>query len=254
MKKLIVANWKMNPTSEKEAVDLFERIENGIKGVKNAEVVVCPPDVFLKSLKGLTLGAQNMFYKEAGAFTGEVSPLMLKDLGVEYVIVGHSEARKHLNETDAIVNKKIKEALEVGLNPILCIGETENQKETLRPGSGQVKWQVLESQLSQDLEGVTVKDIKKVAIAYEPIWAIGTGQHCSPEEAQSSVLFIKKILAGKYGRDVANQVNILYGGSVDSTHALSYISEAKCDGLLVGGASLDPEEFIAIVKAVASTD
>ena len=240
MKPLIVANWKMNPLTGKDAVKLFELVKRGIKNTKKAEVVICPPFVYLPLLKGLVLGAQNVFYKEEGAFTGEVSCAMLKDLHVEYVILGHSEVRKNLQETDDIINKKIKEVLAASLTPILCVGEQE----------GEDKPAVLERQLSGAFKGITAKSTKDVIIAYEPVWAIGTGKNCGIEETMGSLLLIRKIISKLYTKDLASNMKVLYGGSVDAKNASSYINEAGANGLLVGGASLDAREFIEIVKSV----
>jgi len=243
VKKLIVANWKMNPSTEKEAKELFDTVKAAFAKAsasqrKGIEVVICPPFVYLSLLKGITLGAQNVFYKEQGSFTGEVSPLMLKDLKVKYVIVGHSESRKNLNETDEIINKKVKEVLAVELKPILCVGENE----------GESKSEVLEKQITQDLKNVSEKDLKNVVIAYEPIWAIGTGNNCSIEETIISVLMIKKIIAKLYSEKIVENMKILYGGSVNSQNSAEYIKNREVDGLLVGGASLNAEEFVKIIK------
>lgn len=240
MKKLIVANWKMNPLTGKDAVKLFESVKKGIRGTKKTEVVVCPPFVYLPLLKGLTLGAQNVFYKENGAFTGEVSSSMLKDLNVEYVILGHSEVRKNLQETDEIVNKKVKEVLAAKLTPIICVGEQQ----------GEDKLAVLEQQVSGTLKDITVKEAKNVVIAYEPVWAIGTGKNCGIEETMSSMLLIRKIISKLYTKNLASTMKIIYGGSVDAKNAGSYIKESGANGLLVGGASLKPQEFIHIVKSI----
>lgn len=232
MKNLIAANWKMNPASKKEAKEIFEAIKKGVKKT-SAEVVVCPPFVFLPELKGLALGAQNMFYEDKGAFTGEISAGMLKDLGVEYVIVGHSERRKYFGETDETVNKKIKKALEVGLKVIFCIGETAAE----RDAGG--KNEVLERQIKKGLDGIN--NLENINIAYEPVWAIGTGNNCSVEETKESLDFIRKF--------VKPDSRILYGGSVKSENSGDYIKKAGANGLLVGGASLNAEEFIKIVKS-----
>ena len=183
-------------------------------------------------------------FEEKGAFTGEISALMLKNIGVEYVILGHSERRKYFNETDVQINKKIKKALSVKLKVILCVGEN---KEEWTSGK---KSEVLENQITQDLKGVTGKEIKDIVIAYEPVWAIGTGNNCSVDETMSSVLFIRKIVLKLYNRGIADNVKILYGGSVKSDNATPYIENAGANGLLVGGASLNAEEFVKIVKSV----
>ena len=245
MKNLIVANWKMNPVSQKEAKNIFEEIKREIKGTKS-EVIICPPFVYLSPLKGPGLGAQDCFYEEKGAFTGETSAPMLKDLGVEYAIIGHSERRKYFGETDEIVNKKIKKALEVGLKVIFCIGETQEQHGPKGyPGE---KNKVLENQIKQGLAGIFNLQslILNLAVAYEPVWAIGTGNNCSIEETKQSIEFIREtlVLSG-----VEGQVRVLYGGSVKSENSGAYIKDAGANGLLVGGASLNPEEFVKIVKS-----
>jgi len=232
MDNLIVANWKMNPGLQKEAKNIFKGIRKGIKKTK-IEVVVCPPFVYLPELKGLTLGAQNVYFEDKGAFTGEISAGMLKDLGVEYVIVGHSEVRRYLKETDEIVNKKIKKALEVGLKVIFCIGETAEER------SAGKRNEVLERQIKIGLEGV--ENLGNVNVAYEPVWAIGTGNNCSVEETKDSFSFVRTL--------VGDRTRILYGGSVKSENSGSYIKEAGSNGLLVGGASLNAEEFVKIVKS-----
>jgi len=221
----------MNPVSQEEAEDIFEGIKNGI-GDTSAEVVVCPPFVYLPLLKGLTIGAQNVFYSDGHALTGGISGAMLKDLGVEYVIIGHSESRRYLKETDEIVNKKIKESLENKLKVIFCTGETAEEKDAGK------KNEVLERQIRIGLAGVG--DLENINVAYEPVWAIGTGNNCPPGEAKSSIDFIRKL---------AKVSRILYGGSVKSENSGDYVKSAGANGLLVGGASLNPEEFVKIVKS-----
>jgi len=243
MKPLIVANWKMNPQSLAEAKKLFSSVKKGVKNVKNAEVVICPSFIYLSSLAGLRIGAQNCFWEESGAFTGEISPLMLKNLKVTYVIVGHSERRKLFDETNKEVNEKIKEALSMNLKPILCIGETKDER------SAGDKAQVLRSQIKEGLKKVSRRKIKNISIAYEPIWAIGTGKNCSINETMSSILFIRKVISRLYSRALAENMRILYGGSVKKENASDYIKEARANGLLVGGASLKAEEFIEIIKS-----
>jgi triosephosphate isomerase len=235
MKNLIVANWKMNPSTQKEAKEIFSAYGGPASGwdENNAEVVVCPPFVYLSLLNGLTLGAQGVYSEEKGAFTGAISATMLKDLGVEYVIIGHSERRKYFHETDESVNKKIKISLQAGLKVILCIGETTEERETGK------KNEVLERQIKKGLE--SVEDLSNINVAYEPVWAIGTGNNCSIEETKESIDFIKKF--------VPENTRILYGGSVKSENSEDYIKKSGANGLLVGGASLDPEEFIKIVRS-----
>lgn len=233
----------MNPASAKEAKALFDSVRKGIKNAK-AEVVVCPPFVYLPLFKGVTLGAQDIFFKEKGAFTGGISPAMLKNSGAEYVIVGHSERRIHFGESNEIINKKIKAALKHKLTPILCVGEQQ----------GQEKSAVLETQLAEDLKDVSRDEIKKVVIVYEPVWAIskgdGRGKNCSVDETMRSVLFIRKVIVQLYRRELAGAIKILYGGSVNAENSGAYLKEGGVDGLLVGGASLDAQEFTKIVKSV----
>ena len=232
MKPLIVANWKCNPVSKKEAEDIFKGIKKGAKKT-SVEVVICAPFVYLPLLKGLTIGAQNVFYEDKGTYTGEISGSMLRDLGVEYVIIGHSERRKYFGETDEVINKKIKKALELGLKVIFCIGETAQERAAGR------KNEVLERQIKKGLEGVD--SFENINIAYEPVWAIGTGDNCSVKETRESVDFIRKF--------VKPDTRILYGGSVKSNNSADYIKKAGANGLLVGGASLDAEEFVKIIRS-----
>lgn len=236
MQKIIVANWKLNPATKKEAEEIFNSVKEGAKKVKS-EVVICPPSVYLPILKGVPLGAQNVFYEERGAFTGEISAVMLKDLGTEYVIIGHSERRKHFGETDEIINKKIKKSLEAKLKVIFCIGETQEEHDAIK------KNEVLERQIKDGLrDAPEYLVLSNLIVAYEPVWAIGTGNNCSVDETKESIKFIKTL--------VPNGVRVLYGGSVKSENSGDYIKKAGADGLLVGGASLNAEEFVKIVKSV----
>lgn len=234
VKPLIVANWKMNPPSQAEAKNLFDSVKRGIKNIKKAEVVICPPFIFLPILK--TEGAQDMFWEQKGAYTGEISPSMLKDFECKYVIIGHSERRKYFGETDEMINKKLKAALREKINPILCIGETKEEREQGMTES------VLKRQLACGLEDISKTRFPQIVFAYEPIWAIGTGKACDVEEAQKMGLLIRKI--------ISKNARVLYGGSVNSKNAGGYIKEAGLQGLLVGGASLDAKEFIKIIKSV----
>lgn len=231
MKSLIVANWKMNPVTIKEAEELFNSVKHGVKDIENVETVICPPFIYLPLLKGLILGAQDSYWEEKGAYTGEVSIAMLKKMGCKYVIIGHSERRKYFNETDEMVNRKVKTTLEARLIPIVCIGETEEEREIDKTE------EVLEKEIKQGLDGV---DVSKIVIAYEPIWAIGTGNPCDVEEAGRMKEIIQKM--------VSKDIRILYGGSVKADNAEGYLKQAGFNGLLVGGASLDPKEFIKIVN------
>ena len=242
-KYLIVANWKMNPKTLKEAQALFEAVKNGVKGAKEVEVVICPPFVWLSKLNPgakIKLGAQNCHWKNKGAYTGEVSTPMLTDLGVKYALVGHSERRQFLGETDEIINLKIKAALRVKLRPILCVGEKEGEKIE----------QIVEGQLVNALAGLNNSQLKEVIIVYEPVWAIGPGDPCLPDNVLSANLFIRRVLTKLSSRFLADQTPILYGGSVEAANAADYISKTRTNGLLVGGASLDPEEFVKIIQSV----
>lgn len=221
MKKIIIANWKMNPDSQEEAMDI-------LNSIKKEDAIICPPFVYISLLKDFVLGGQDLFWEEKGAFTGEVSASMLKNLGCKYVIVGHSERRKYFNETDESVNKKLMSAVSAGLIPIFCVGETEDERNDGKAES------VVEGQVKKGLEGVS----GELIIAYEPVWAIGTGNACSPDDAKKMLELIKKI----------KDVPVVYGGSVNGENAGSYVKEAGYDGLLVGGASLKPEEFNRIIK------
>lgn len=247
MKPLIIANWKCNPTSLAEAKRLFDSVKRGVRNIKNAEVVICPPFHYLPVLNnvGLTsikLGAQDCFWEEKGAFTGEISPKMIKNLGCQYIIIGHSERRKYFNETDEIVNKKLQAVLSARLNPILCIGETQQERK-----KGKTK-EILKKQLKEALDHSTTQLLNHLIVAYEPIWAIGTGKACSPDEAKRASDFIRSAIAKIYNQKIAKNIRLLYGGSVNSKNAKSYIQEAGFQGLLVGGASLDQKEFIKIIK------
>lgn len=251
MKLLIIANWKCNPATLKEAEKLFNSLKKGLKNVKKTEVVICPPFVYLPFISLLTahcssfkLGSQNCFWEDKGPYTGEVSPQMLKSMGCKYVIVGHSERRQVFKETDEVVNVKIKEILRAKLQPIFCIGETEEEK---RAGK---TFQVLEREIKRGLEKVSKKEIQKVIIAYEPIWAIGTENACEENEVMTIALFIKKLMSRLYNKKVADNIRILYGGSVDSKNAPDYLRESKMQGLLVGGASLNSKEFIKIIRSL----
>lgn len=245
-KILIIANWKMNPQTLNEAKVIFEIAKKAAKENQNAEIVICPPFIFLadltKHLKGASsfqLGGQNCSWEQQGAYTGEISPLMLKTLGCSYVIIGHSERRCFLNETDEMINKKIKAALKAGLKPVLCVGEKEGEDVGL----------VIERQLKEGLKEVDDVRVKNIIIAYEPVWAIGSGRACSTDDAMKAVLLIKKNLTKLYARNLAEKVKILYGGSVSSKNADVYIKKVGMDGLLVGGASLNTSEFLRIIKS-----
>jgi len=256
MKTFVIANWKMNPSTIQEAQTLFNSVKEGLKNIrgldKKAETVICPPFPYLSILSNIQdpkssikLGAQNCFWEENGSFTGEISLLMLKNLECKYVIIGHSERRLFLNETDRMINKKLKKVLEKKLKPIFCIGEKKKDKEQ---GKAQA---ILKKQLENGLKKINKKEIKNIILAYEPVWAIGGGKSCSPDEAQVMRLFLKKVISQKYSRSVANEIKILYGGSVNNSNVKSFIKEAGFQGVLVGGSSLRPEEFVELIKEVS---
>jgi triosephosphate isomerase (TIM) len=249
---LIAGNWKMNK-SHLDAMRLVQGLAHELAGhnFDKVEVVVCPPFTSLRTIQTLIdsdryqfgLGAQNMHHEKEGAFTGEVSGSMLKSLDVDYVIVGHSERREIFKETDADVNLKVKATFANGLVPIVCCGETEQEHE-----AGQTETKV-EGQVRAAFEGVKPEVAAKAVVAYEPIWAIGTGKTATPEDAQSTIAHIRKVLSATLGDDVAQGMRILYGGSVKSGNAATLMGQPDIDGALVGGASLEAQEFAAIVKA-----
>ena len=244
-KKVIAGNWKMNK-SPKDVEEFMEKFPGLVSDTEN-EVILCVPFIDLckavKLSKGtnVKIGAQNMHFKDSGAYTGEISPKMLNDLNVEYVIIGHSERREYFNETDETVNLKIKAALTHDLKPIVCVGETLEQRE-----AGITK-EFVTGQVRNALKEITEDELKKIIIAYEPIWAIGTGKTASKEDANEVCKWIREELKALYG-DVADEIIIQYGGSVKSSNAKDLFEMSDIDGGLVGGASLEPEEFSKIVK------
>lgn len=245
-KKIIIGNWKMNPTSSKEARKLFSEIDKKAGKTKNTEVVVCVPFVYLENLKkiakNVALGAQDLFYEERGAYTGEISALMLADLGVKYVLIGHSERRK-LGETNLDVNKKIKAALFAGLRPIVCVGETERDEH-------HEYFNVVKNQVKECLSGVGKDLLRKIIIAYEPVWALSTtsGRHdATSADAREMSVFIKKILTDKFGLKTKLPV-IIYGGSVNEKNCRDFLLGGGVAGCLPGAASLRAEKFLAMIK------
>ena len=245
-KKVIAGNWKMNMLPG-EAIEFITELTPLVKDSKK-EVILCVPytDLFYALLTAqgtnIKIGAQNMHFEEKGAYTGEVSGKMLKSINVEYVIIGHSERRQYFNETDETVNKKIKAAFANGLKPIVCVGETLEQRE-----AGKTV-EIITKQTELALEGLTNEQVKNTIIAYEPIWAIGTGKTATSEDANNSIKEIRNKIADIYGKDVAEEVIIQYGGSVKSTNAKELFEMSDIDGGLVGGASLKAEEFSKIVN------
>lgn len=259
MKPLIVANWKMNPISRKQAEHLFESVRKEISGIQNVEVVLCPPFVYLdfiskKASKDIKLGGQNIFGDRQGPYTGEISPQMLKDIGCDYVILGHSERKKNFQETNEIINKKIKAALKSRLKIILCVGE-ESRNSFNKDGrwTGEVDL-ILKEQVLQCLDNIDESQMANIIIAYEPIWAISTvenGRAATPNDALSASLLIRKTAHQKYNEKIARSLRILYGGSVDSKNTVDFMNENGIDGVLVGGASINASEFARLVKAVS---
>ena len=244
-RKVIAGNWKMNMLPN-ETIQFIEDLAPLVKDTEH-EVILCVPytDLFYALLTAqntnIKIGAQNMHFAESGAYTGEVSGKMLKSINAEYVIIGHSERRQYFNETDETVNKKVKAAFENGLKPIVCVGETLEQRE-----AGKVE-EIITNQTKLALEGLTNEQVENTIIAYEPIWAIGTGKTATKEDANDAVKAIRKKIAEIYGQNVADGVIIQYGGSVKSSNANELFSMSDIDGALVGGASLKADEFSKIV-------
>lgn len=247
MRKAIIAgNWKMNNTIE-EGLKLVEELKSLVKDAA-CDVVVCPPyialDAVLKAVKGtnVKVGAQNMHFEENGAYTGEVAPGMLQAMGVEYVIIGHSERRQYFNETDETVNKKVKKSFEHNITPIVCCGETLEEREA------NVTEEVLGKQIKLDLAGLTKEQVEKLVVAYEPIWAIGTGKTATDEQANETIAYIRNVIATMYGKETAEKTRIQYGGSVKPATIKAQMAQTDIDGALVGGASLKAADFAAIVN------
>lgn len=245
-KKVIAGNWKMNKLPN-EAISFFEELAPLVKNTEN-EVVICAPytDLFYSLLSAqstnIKIGAQNMHWEESGAYTGEVSAQMLKSIGVEYVIIGHSERREYFAETDETVNKKLKAAHNVGLIPIVCVGETLTQRE-----SGNAR-EIVTNQVKLGLKDLTNEQIESTIVAYEPIWAIGTGKTATSQDANETIKWIREEISNMYGTETAEKVIIQYGGSVKSSNAKELFEMSDIDGGLVGGASLKPDEFAKIVN------
>lgn len=245
-KPIIAGNWKMYKTVS-EAVSLVQELKPLVKDAK-CDVVVCPTFLSLPAVieacrdTNIMVGAQNMHFETEGAFTGEVSPKMLKELGVDFVIIGHSERRQYFNETDNTVNKKLKAAIQYGLKPILCVGELLEEREK------GITQEVLATQVKLDLAGILSDDVKNMVIAYEPIWAIGTGKTATAEDANETIGFIRTVIEKIYGKDVADSVRIQYGGSVKPSTIREQVEKEHIDGGLIGGASLKAQDFSAIVN------
>ena len=246
--KIVAGNWKMNKLPS-EAAALIDGIKDLVKDVQGVEVVVCPPFTDLKDAaaavkdSNVALGAQNVAWAESGAFTGEISAGMLKDLGVEYVIIGHSERRQYFGETDETVNRRLKAALAAGLKPIVCVGEKLEERE-----AGQMP-AVIEKQVKEGFADLSPEELAKVVIAYEPVWAIGTGKTATPKEAQEVHALIRRLLAEIANAEVAASVRIQYGGSMKPANAKELMDQPDIDGGLIGGAALKADSFADIVKA-----
>ncbi len=246
-KPIIAGNWKMHKTVA-ETAELVSQLKAAAAGVTEVEVVVCPPFTALAkaveaaSGSSIAVGAQDMYWEEKGAFTGEVSPTMLKEVGCKYVILGHSERRQFFGETNETVNRKVKAAYQYGLLPIVCVGELLEERE-----AGQTE-SVVKAQTENSLAGLTPGQVKQLVVAYEPVWAIGTGKTASKEDAQQVIGFIRQVLAGMYGQDQADAVRIQYGGSVKADNIAELMAQPDIDGALVGGASLTVDAFAPIVK------
>lgn len=248
-KKFVAGNWKMNTTLE-EAKALAKSVVETVGNVSDVDIAVCPPYISLAAvaevIKGssVKLGAQDVHWEPKGAFTGKVSCDMLKSAGVTYVIIGHSEQRQYFHETDETVNKKVKAVLASGLLPIICVGETLDERK-----SGKMDT-VIETQVKGVFAGISATDAAKCTIAYEPVWAIGTGETATPKQANDAHVFIRKIIEQLYGKDLAQSLRIQYGGSMKPDNAKELLAQSDVDGGLIGGASLKASDFAGIVKPV----
>ena len=247
-KPIIAGNWKMNKTKA-EALSFAQEVKGAIPSKDKVESVICAPDLFLDSLiqetegTDLFIGAQNMYHEESGAFTGETSPVALKDIGAEFVIIGHSERRELFGETDSSVNKKVHAAFKHQLKPILCVGETLEERESNKTS------EVVTTQVTTALKGLSEDEVKATIIAYEPIWAIGTGKTASSEDANETCGVIRKVVQDTLSEAAAASIRIQYGGSVKPANIKELLSQSDIDGALVGGASMDPSSFLQLVEA-----
>ena len=249
-KPFVAGNWKMN-TNSQTSVELVEHIASGSveAASQSVTVAVCPPFVYLQSVakalssSNIAIGAQDMYFKPEGAFTGEISASMLKDVGCSYCLCGHSERRHVIGESDELINKKVTAAIGGGLLPILCVGELLEEREASQTND------VVTRHVKEGLAGLSVEKLQAVTIAYEPVWAIGTGLTATPDQAQEVHDFIRKLLGQMYDEKTAEEIRILYGGSVKPGNAAELMSQKDIDGVLVGGASLKADDFLAIIKA-----
>ncbi len=245
----IAGNWKMNLTRA-ESADLAKAVASKVTGTA-VEVALCPPSVYLETVcsavqgSPVGVGAQNLYHESAGAFTGEISAAMVKDIGCRYVILGHSERRNILGESSEFINKKVLAALEAGLVPIVCVGELLEQRE-----AGQTQ-KVIQQQFDGTFAGLSADQMRQLVIAYEPVWAIGTGKVATPDQAEEVHRDLRGLMESRYNSEVAEAVRIQYGGSVNADNAENLLSQKNIDGALVGGASLKPDSFLAIIEAAA---
>lgn len=252
-KPIIAANWKMNK-GPNEASDFLNTFTSKLDNITDdVDVVISPPFVSIPAAidalspnSDVSIAAQNVSENDNGAFTGEISTMMLKELYVRYVIVGHSERRTLYGETDAIINAKIKQARLSNIKPIFCIGETLEERD-----AGKLK-EVLSTQITDGLADISEKDMKEIVVAYEPVWAIGTGRTASAEQAQEAHAYVRSVIASLYNQEIADKVRIQYGGSMKAANAAELLSQPDIDGGLVGGASLEPQSFLELIRAVAS--
>ncbi len=251
MRRVIIAgNWKMNKTIA-EAIELVNGLKRDLADIGNIDIVVIPPYTALTEIadmlvgSNIELGAQDVYWESEGAFTGEISPLMLTDAGAKYVVIGHSERRAYFHETNDTVNKKVKAALNAGLIPIMCVGEKLEEREE------NLTFKVIKDHVENGLKGLSGEDVLNVVIAYEPVWAIGTGKTATPVQAEEVHSYIRKLLRDMYDEDTAEEMRIQYGGSVKPDNIKDLINQKDIDGALVGGASLKTEQFVPIVRESA---
>ncbi|TKJ20831.1 MAG: triose-phosphate isomerase [Promethearchaeota archaeon Loki_b32] len=248
-KPIVGGNWKMNRGTPNETVEMLESLIPQVEGIDSVDIVIATPFTVLTSaykvLKNtdIKLGAQNMYYKDKGAYTGEISPQFLKEIGVEFVILGHSERRDIFKESDALINKKLKKALSMNLKTIVCIGEHLEERET-----GKAK-DIIQYQINETFKDLSKEEMIKTVIAYEPIWAIGTGKTATPEQAEEIHMFIRDLLSLKFDKETADSIRIQYGGSIKPDNAEDLFNKNNIDGGLVGGASLQANSFFQIIEA-----
>ena len=247
-KPIIAGNWKMYKSFE-EACQFVDEVRTLVPSEEQVDAVICAPSIYLSTLveiaseSNVAIGAQNMHYENEGAFTGEISPSQLANIGVDYVVLGHSERREMFNETDEAVNKKVRAALNVGIVPIICCGETLEEREA---GNTNAK---VEGQIRAALAGFTTEEVKHMVVAYEPIWAIGTGKTATADDANETCSVIRSVISDMYGENTANEVRIQYGGSVKPENIEELLSKQHIDGALVGGASLEVQSYLKLLEA-----